>query len=98
MSEAERAARLSVSEFEALMREAQAMGVSPGTGSALCFSGGGIRSASFCLGVAQALANARVLHRFDYLSTVSGGGYVGGWLQQMLAGSRAASRSERAKD
>jgi hypothetical protein len=48
--------------------------------SALCLSGGGIRSASFNLGVLQGLAQAGVLGRFDYLSTVSGGGYIGGWL------------------
>lgn len=48
--------------------------------TALCFSGGGIRSASFCLGVLQALAQRKLLTDFDYLSTVSGGGYIGGWL------------------
>jgi predicted acylesterase/phospholipase RssA len=42
------------------------------TGIAL--SGGGIRSATFCLGVLQALAKENLLKRFDYLSTVSGGG------------------------
>lgn len=52
--------------------------------SALCLSGGGIRSAAFCLGVLQALAGARLLARFDYLSTVSGGGYIGAWLQGMV--------------
>ncbi len=52
--------------------------------SALCLSGGGIRSAAFCLGVLQALAGAKVLARFDYLSTVSGGGYIGSWLQGMI--------------
>jgi hypothetical protein len=46
----------------------------------LAFSGGGIRSATFALGVLQALASLRLLRRFDYLSTVSGGGYIGGWL------------------
>src|SRR5262249_49536899 len=46
----------------------------------LAFSGGGIRSATFSLGVLQGLANLRLLPYFDYLSTVSGGGYVGGWL------------------
>lgn len=46
----------------------------------LAFSGGGIRSATFNLGVLQALAQAKLLHAFDYLSTVSGGGYIGGWL------------------
>ncbi|MDB6174282.1 MAG: conserved rane protein of unknown function [Chthoniobacteraceae bacterium] len=48
--------------------------------SALCLSGGGIRSASFSLGVLQGLAKAGVLKSFNYLSTVSGGGFVGGWL------------------
>ena len=48
--------------------------------SALCLSGGGIRSASFNLGLLQGLAQAGLLDSFDYLSTVSGGGYIGGWL------------------
>src|SRR5690348_14425588 len=48
--------------------------------SALCLSGGGIRSATFSLGVMQTLAKHRLLHRFHYLSTVSGGGYIGSWL------------------
>ena len=48
--------------------------------SALCFSGGGIRSAIFGLGILQGLARYKLLRDFDYLSTVSGGGYVGGWL------------------
>jgi Patatin-like phospholipase len=48
--------------------------------SALCISGGGIRSATFALGAIQGLAEQGVLADFDYLSTVSGGGYIGGWL------------------
>jgi hypothetical protein len=69
--------------------------------TALCLSGGGIRSATFCLGVIQALAAFDVtsgkfradedeehpakpenslLGRFHFLSTVSGGGYIGSWL------------------
>lgn len=72
--------------------------------AALCLSGGGIRSATFCLGIIQALAARDVaplqarpedpqpaentaitphnslLGRFHYLSTVSGGGYIGSWL------------------
>jgi hypothetical protein len=48
--------------------------------SALCISGGGIRSATFALGALQALAGLGILENFDYLSTVSGGGYIGGWL------------------
>ena len=50
----------------------------------LAFSGGGIRSATFNLGVLQALARARLLRAFDYLSTVSGGGYIGGWLMAWM--------------
>ncbi len=46
----------------------------------LAFSGGGIRSATFNLGVLQALAKRKLLRRFDYVSTVSGGGYIGSWL------------------
>ena len=48
--------------------------------TALCFSGGGIRSATFGLGIVQALAKQGLLSKFDYLSTVSGGGYLGTWL------------------
>src|SRR4029077_16193392 len=47
---------------------------------ALCLSGGGIRSASFGLGVLQGLARFGLLGKFHYLSTVSGGGYIGSWL------------------
>jgi Patatin-like phospholipase len=52
--------------------------------SALCLSGGGIRSASFSLGVIQGLAEAKLLDKFNYLSTVSGGGYIGSWLSAWL--------------
>ncbi len=48
--------------------------------SALCLSGGGIRSAAFALGIVQGLAKRGLLKRFDYLSTVSGGGYLGSFL------------------
>src|SRR5258708_11541214 len=39
--------------------------------TALCLSGGGIRSASFSLGVVQGLAKRGLREKFDYLSTVS---------------------------
>ena len=52
----------------------------------LALSGGGIRSATFNLGLLQSLARLRILEHVDYLATVSGGGYVGGfwtaWLQR----------------
>jgi hypothetical protein len=53
--------------------------------SALCLSGGGIRSATIGLGVIEAMARQGVLQQFDYLSTVSGGGYIGGWLSAWIA-------------
>jgi hypothetical protein len=53
--------------------------------TAICLSGGGIRSAAFGLGVLQFLAKADLLHRFEYISTVSGGGYIGSWLSAWLA-------------
>ncbi|MFE0843531.1 patatin-like phospholipase family protein [Achromobacter insolitus] len=42
----------------------------------LALSGGGIRSATFCLGLIRSLARHGTLLRFDMLSTVSGGGYI----------------------
>ena len=50
----------------------------------LAFSGGGIRSATFNLGILQALAKARLLRTVDYISTVSGGGYIGSWLMAWM--------------
>ncbi|MFN2533212.1 MAG: hypothetical protein ABR555_18165 [Pyrinomonadaceae bacterium] len=47
---------------------------------ALCLSGGGIRSGTFSLGILQGLARYDLLGGFNYLSTVSGGGYIGSWL------------------
>jgi len=52
----------------------------------LALSGGGIRSATFNIGLLQALASLGVLRQLNYLSTVSGGGYAGGfwtaWLRR----------------
>jgi hypothetical protein len=51
----------------------------PGAGdysTGLCLSGGGVRSATVSLGVLQALADTGLLKHFDYLSSVSGGGYI----------------------
>jgi hypothetical protein len=53
--------------------------------AALCFSGGGVRSATFVLGVLQGLAKQGIrLGQFHFLSTVSGGGYTGSWLTVWL--------------
>jgi predicted acylesterase/phospholipase RssA len=54
----------------------------------LALSGGGVRSASFCLGALQALNQAGVLKNVDYLSTVSGGGYVGTSLSAAMTHSK----------
>jgi hypothetical protein len=51
---------------------------------ALCLSGGGIRSATFNLGVLQGLARTGLLGSFDYLSSVSGGGYIASWLRTWM--------------
>ena len=52
--------------------------------AALCISGGGIRSATFGLGILQGLARCGLLNKFHYLSTVSGGGYIGSWLSAWI--------------
>jgi hypothetical protein len=61
--------------------------------SALCLSGGGIRSATFALGVLQGLARVGMLGSLDYLSTVSGGGYIGGWFTAWLHRDGPAGRA-----
>lgn len=74
--------------------EIAAIGAEPGALVGLALSGGGVRSASFNLGVLHALARAQLLSRVDFLSTVSGGGYIGGWLVTWLA--RRIQESARA--
>ncbi|HSI46467.1 MAG TPA: patatin-like phospholipase family protein, partial [Methylophilus sp.] len=50
----------------------------------LAFSGGGIRSATLNLGILQGFAKKGLLDKFDYLSTVSGGGYIGAWFTSLV--------------
>lgn len=83
MTDAQQNAAL-LPKLYALMHEQKLQGTGRRS-TALCFSGGGIRSATFNLGVLQALAEAGLLDKFDYLSTVSGGGYVGGWFSSWVA-------------
>ncbi|HLL75263.1 MAG TPA: hypothetical protein VK421_08335 [Pyrinomonadaceae bacterium] len=52
--------------------------------TALCLSGGDLRSSTFALGLLQGLARHDLLKEFDYLSTVSGGSYIGSWLTAWL--------------
>jgi hypothetical protein len=56
----------------------------------LALSGGGIRSATFCLGLLKSLAARRQLLRFDLLSTVSGGGYIGATLGRLCTNANSA--------
>src|SRR5215470_14676376 len=65
---------------EVLAQENAVLAGDPAQRSALCISGGGVRSAIFGLGAVQGLADLGILQHFDYLSTVSGGGYIGSWL------------------
>lgn len=50
----------------------------------LALSGGGIRSATFSLGILQALAETDRLKSIDLMSTVSGGGYIGCFLRSLF--------------
>ncbi|MFN0193462.1 MAG: patatin-like phospholipase family protein [Aestuariivirga sp.] len=59
----------------------------------LALSGGGIRSATVSLGVMQKLAGDGLLKHVDYLSTVSGGGYIGSALTWWLRGKHNAPQA-----
>jgi hypothetical protein len=50
----------------------------------LALSSGGIRSATFCLGVVQVLTERNIMKDVDYLSTVSGGGYTGSFITSRI--------------
>ena len=64
--------------YEIVEESARKSALRMGT-AGLAFSGGGIRSATFNLGFLQGAAALGLLKQFDYLSTVSGGGYIGAW-------------------
>ncbi|RZI96639.1 MAG: patatin-like phospholipase family protein, partial [Variovorax sp.] len=57
----------------------------------LALSGGGIRSATFCLGLVKALARNGQLLRFDLVSTVSGGGYIGSALGRLFSDAKSSA-------
>lgn len=50
----------------------------------IAMSGGGIRSATINLGILKTLNKFGILKKADYLSTVSGGGYTGAYVQSLL--------------
>lgn len=52
--------------------------------TAFCISGGGIRSATYALGAIQRLAEFGLLKEFHYLGSISGGGYIAGWLSSFI--------------
>ena len=64
--------------------EAESKAIAPRAGTdgvvGLAISGGGIRSATFALGLLESLKACGLLSKVHYLSTVSGGGYIGAWL------------------
>ena len=64
-----------------------ARGLPPADGDevGLALSGGGVRSGAIGLGVIQALHRTGTLRAFDYLCTVSGGGYAGAFLSSAAA-------------
>ncbi len=51
----------------------------------ICISGGGIRSATLGLGALQKLMREDLFKHFDYISTVSGGGYIASCLTSLLS-------------
>lgn len=57
----------------------------------VALSGGGIRSATFALGMLQTLAQHGLLGKIRTLSTVSGGGYIGAFLCRLAAQVQALS-------
>ncbi|MEV4777559.1 patatin-like phospholipase family protein [Burkholderia sp. LMU1-1-1.1] len=61
----------------------------------LALSGGGVRSATFCYGLITALAKNGVFSRFDYMSTVSGGGYIGTMIGSLAHKSKTAEELEK---
>ena len=79
-----------IPKIEVLRRQALGMDL-----AGLALGGGGIRSATFGLGVLQALATFRLLGSFDYLSTVSGGSYIGGWLAAWVRRERSLANVEK---
>ncbi len=69
---------------EVLQQEREYIGKPKGRLNGLAISGGGIRSAAFGMGVLQGLAASKILSKIHYLSTVSGGGYIGSSLTWFL--------------
>jgi len=81
----ETAAKINRSERDSILARRAHYEIPEGPNAvALALSGGGIRSATFALGVLVSLAERNILPQIDYLSTVSGGGYLGSFLSAFL--------------
>jgi len=61
----------------------------------LAFSGGGIRSATFNLGLVQGLAKYGFLPWFDYLTSVSGGGLTAACMTTLLSSDKKDDSGKR---
>ena len=78
---------ISTSEAEIIEGRRRVAGLKTSAGHdavGLALSGGGIRSATFCLGVVQVLSERGLMKDVDYLSTVSGGGYTGSFISSLI--------------
>jgi|GEM_PF-469274 len=64
----------------------------------LALSGGGVRAATVALGVLEGLASRSLLQRMHYMSTVSGGGYIGSALSWFWCQRRVEAETALAKD
>ena len=88
-----------IDRLVAVRRKALGWGEGPSDNKwGLALSGGGIRSATFCFGLLTALSRNGLLARFDLLSTVSGGGYIGAMLGRLLSRARNAAEARAAMD
>ncbi len=100
-----------IDELSAVAETKKIKGLESKANWGIALSGGGIRSATFCIGVLQSIAERdkycedntkknykdSLLSHFDYLSTVSGGGYAGGFLTSLFVRDRA-THSDSKKD
>lgn len=64
----------------------------------LALSGGGIRSAVTNLGVLYEMSRVGLFNVVDYLSTVSGGGYIGGCIASLLSLKKPGTEQPVTKD
>jgi len=88
-------------EAEAVRKRREHYGVRTPEGKdavGLALSGGGIRSATFCLGVVQVLAKRGLFKDIDFLSTVSGGGYAGSFITTRLGAGQKPTAKRKAPE